>query len=164
MGIGLGCHRLLLLGHQWRNRQVGVCLVEDEDLDLRLGLFLLSAAIEFLQARPDRSERIAARLLDPLPRGLAEIFLFQQVEQGKFVLAESLLDRTPLLCVELFDQFHQPPEGLLDGHAVLLAIVVGDNLFVLLPTMLNIINPQPVDSVLFASAFLGIVTGSPGKP
>ena len=132
MGIGLDCHRLLLLERKRRSRQVGVYLVVDEDLDLRPGLFLLPEAIEFLQARPDQSEQIAARLLDPLPRGLAEIFLLQQVEHGKVVLAESLLDRTPLLRVELFDRLHQPPEGRLDGQAVLLVIVVGDNLFVLL--------------------------------
>ena len=130
MGVDLGRHRLLLFGRERRRRQAGVDLVEDEDLDLRLGLFLLPEAIELLQARRDRSEQVPACLLDPLPFGPSEIFLLQEVEQGKLVLGETLLDRAPLFRVQLFHQLHQPPKGLLDGDAVLLAVVVGDDLFV----------------------------------
>ena len=61
-------------GRERRGRKAGVHLVEDEDLDVRLGLFLFPEAVEVLQARVDRGEQIAARLLhQPLDTGESRI-------------------------------------------------------------------------------------------
>ena len=46
MRIDLGGDRLLLLAGEWRRRQAGVYLVENEHFHIRLGLLLLPETVE----------------------------------------------------------------------------------------------------------------------
>ena len=72
MGVDIGGHRFLLVGSERRCRQAGVDLVEDEHLDIRLGLLLLPEPIQFRK-----------KCLHPLPLDLAEIVraaLFEYIE------------------------------------------------------------------------------------
>ncbi len=91
---------LLFLGEWWRGK-AGKYRVEDKDFNVRLGLFFLPEAVKFRQPRLDRLKQIPARLLHALPLGFPKIVFLEQVEDGEFVLAESLLDSTLLLLIKL---------------------------------------------------------------
>ena len=123
---------LLLLGGEWRRRQASVHLVENEHLDIRLGLLLLPETVELGEMRLYRRQQVAARLFDALPLSLCKIVVLQQVEQRELVLIEAFLDCALLLRIQLVHEFHQLTEGLLDVDTVLLAVVVVDDLLVLL--------------------------------
>ena len=70
--IDLGHGRLFLLGGERWRRQVGVYLVEDEDLDFGLGLLLLPETVDLREALRDRRQQVAALLFDALPLRLGE--------------------------------------------------------------------------------------------
>ena len=67
MCIDLGRGRLLLPGGEWRRRQTGVYLIENEHLDIRLDLLLLPETVELGEPRLYGRQQVAARLFDALP-------------------------------------------------------------------------------------------------
>ena len=61
MSINAGRDRLLLLGNERRRRQVGVYLVENEHLDIRLGLLLLPETVELGETCLYGRQQVTAR-------------------------------------------------------------------------------------------------------
>ena len=78
--VHLARHYLLLLRREGRCGQLHVELIEDEHLDLSLGLLLLPETVKVAELFFDRREQLAARLLHTLPRRLPETILPEQVE------------------------------------------------------------------------------------
>jgi len=67
----IGCRLLVGFSEGWR-RQVGVDLVENEGLDICLGLFLFPEAVELPKTLLNRGQQVAAGLPDALAVFLAQ--------------------------------------------------------------------------------------------
>jgi len=95
--------------------------VEDEDLDLGLGLLFPGPFAHRPYQGPERGQESPARLLEAFAVRLGDALLEQEVEEGKLGIGEALLRGSALLGVEAGGQIEKGCKGSLDGGTVLFA-------------------------------------------
>src|SRR5205823_10838607 len=93
VGINISGDEFLFLGRKRRSRETGKNRIQNENLNVGLGLFLLPEAIKFGQSGLDRRQQLSAGLLHPLARRLVQTVLLKQIKQRQFVLVKPFLGR-----------------------------------------------------------------------
>ena len=73
-------------------------------------------------------QQAAARQLDALAIRLANVVLQNQVEERELLLAQALFCGAALFGIKALKKIDEPGERVLDGDAVLFAVVVGNDL------------------------------------
>ena len=131
-GLGAGHHVVVGVGAIGQAGLVGVQEVVDGDLDGALGRLLVAPLVDAELLGLQRPQQLFGDPLDPFDVGPFQVRLLQQVEDRQRLLVQSFAKGAALLLLELLDELEQLLEGPLDGDAVLLAVVLGDDLLVVL--------------------------------
>ena len=96
------CRECLLFVRRERRRwQAGEYFIQNEDLDIGLGLLFLPEPVKLGQPGLYGGQQVAARLLHPITGRIVQVILQKQIKKDEFLLSEPFFRRSLLLLVQL---------------------------------------------------------------